>query len=220
MTTERGQPCELPLQTRLAPITTIDVDARTVECIWTTGATVRRTRWSGWDTVVPFDEELVVSDEAIDLSRLKLGAPLLDSHAAWSLDMVRGVVEKAWLVDGKGYAILRFPEKGTDEKADRLFELVRQNIIRNISVGYSINQARIIEPEKKGEIERRIIERWTPHELSFVTIPADPKAQVRSDEVRTFPVAIIGRAIPTAISPAEIAAARLRMTARGAGLPA
>lgn len=220
MSNPNAQPDALPLQTRLAPLGSVDVEARTVEVIWTTGATVRRARWVGWETVIPFDEELLVTDEAVDLSRLKSGAPVLDSHNTWCLDAIRAVVEDAWLEKGKGYARLRFPAKGTDEKADRLFDLVQQKIIRNISVGYSINQVRIVEAEKKGEVERRIIERWTPYEVSFVTVPADADSQVRSADSRTFPIAVIGRAIDLAASGVAIAATRLRMNARAAGLKA
>ena len=212
------RPSALPLQTRLAPLGSIDAQARTVEVIWTTGATVRRLRWSGWDTVIPFDEELVVTDEAVDLARLKAGAPVLDSHNTYCLDAVRAVVDDAWIDTGKGYARLRFPSKGTDEKADRLFDLVEQRIIRNISVGYAIDAVRIVDPEKKGEVERRIIERWTPHELSFVSVPADADSQVRSADTRTFPVDIRETVAAQASAAFAIAGARLRMHARAAGL--
>ena len=46
---------------------------RTLEIIWTTGATVRRARWEGWDDYVEYDEELVVSPNAIRLDRINAG---------------------------------------------------------------------------------------------------------------------------------------------------
>jgi hypothetical protein len=46
---------------------------------------------------------------------------------------------------GEGLADIRFPSKGV-EAADRMFAMVDQRIIRNISVGYSIDEV---------EVERR-----------------------------------------------------------------
>ena len=38
-------------------------------------------------------------------------------------------------------------------------------VIRNVSVGYSIERVKVVEPAAKGEVERRIVERWTPLEV-------------------------------------------------------
>lgn len=190
-------PQALPMQTRAAPVTTVDAEARTVEVTWTTGASVRRRRWTGWDTSVPFDEVLTVSRDAVDLTRLNAGAPVLDSHSMWSTYSQVGVVERAWIENGEGRAIVRFPSKGTDENADRIFALVAEGIVRNISVGYSIDKVRVVPPERPGDVEKRIAERWTPHEISFVTVPADAGAQVRSqDDAAVFPIEFTHRALP------------------------
>lgn len=196
--TMRSFPEGLPLQTddidtssaRTRIIdSSINLEARTVDVIFTTGASVRRRRWTGWDSSVPFDEVLVVSREAIDLGRLSRGAPALDSHSMYSSYSQVGVVERAWIEGGEGLATIRFPKAEIDKAADRMFGLVTDRIIRNVSVGYSIDRARVIEAEKKGEVEKRMVERWTPYEISFVTIPADPGAQVRSlDQVARYPV--------------------------------
>jgi phage head maturation protease len=63
-----------------------------------------------------------------------------------------------------------------------MFALVSEGIIRNVSVGYSIDEVRVVAPEKAGEVEKRIVTRWTPFEISFVTIPADAGAQTRALE--------------------------------------
>lgn len=190
-------PQGLPIQTRRAPIaaSAVDVEARTVTVTFSTGAAVRRRRWTGWDSSVPFDEVLLVSERAIDMTRLNLGAPVLDSHSAYSSRTQVGVVERGWIEGGEARALIRFPEAGTDADADRMFNLVRQGIIRNVSVGYSIDEARVIEAEKKGEVEKRVVERWSPHEISFVTVPADAKAQVRSADGESYPL-IVHRAAP------------------------
>jgi hypothetical protein len=58
---------------------------------------------------------------------------------------------------------LRFPKPSVDEAADRLFALVTDGIVRNISVGYRIDKVRVERSERVGEPERWFVERWTPH---------------------------------------------------------
>ncbi|MCA3643603.1 MAG: hypothetical protein IOC63_17465 [Methylobacterium sp.] len=182
----------LPMQIRLAPVASIEAETRTVEVVWTTGASVRRRRWNGFDTAIDYEEILVVSRDAVDLSRLDAGAPVLDSHSQWTTRAIVGVVERAWIDKGEGRAALRFPKPGVDEAADRLFALVTDGIVRNISVGYRIDKVRVERPERVGEPERWFVERWTPHELSFVAVGADPGAQVRAaDEAPSFPFELV-----------------------------
>jgi hypothetical protein len=186
-------PVALPMQLRRAPIlpTTVNTEARSVDVVFTTGAAVRRRRWTGWDTSVPFDEILEVSDRAVDLTRLNAGAPALDSHSVWSSHSQVGVVERAWIEGKEGKATIRFPREGLDQAADRMFGLITDGIIRNVSVGYSIERVKVVEPAAKGEVEQRIVERWTPLEVSFVTVPADPRAQVRAADQANYPVEIV-----------------------------
>jgi hypothetical protein len=188
----------LPMQTRLAPVSSIDAEARTIGLVWTTGASVRRRRFD-WDSMrtVNYDEVLIVSDKAVDLSRLNAGAAVLDSHNAYTTQAQVAVVERAAVRDGEGIATIRFPKPGVDESADRLFALVADRIVRNVSVGYSIDKVRIEKSETAGEVEKWFVERWTPYELSFVTIGADPGAQVRADQPdRLFPLEITNRVKP------------------------
>lgn len=186
-------PVALPMQLRRAPIlpATVNTEARSVDVVFTTGAAVRRRRWTGWDTSVPFDEILEVSDRAVDLTRLNAGAPALDSHSVWSSHSQVGVVERAWIEGKEGKATIRFPREGLDQAADRMFGLISDGIIRNVSVGYSIERVKVVEPATKGQVEQRIVERWTPLEVSFVTVPADPRAQVRAADQASYPVEIV-----------------------------
>ena len=186
-------PVALPMQTRREPIlpATVNSESRSVDVVFTTGAAVRRRRWTGWDSSVPFDEILEVSNAAVDLSRLNAGAPALDSHSVWSSHSQVGVVERAWIEGKEGRATIRFPREGLDPAADRMFGLISDGIIRNVSVGYSIERAKVVEPATRDEVERRIVERWTPLEVSFVTVPADPRAQVRAADQASYPVEII-----------------------------
>ncbi|HWW46553.1 MAG TPA: HK97 family phage prohead protease [Xanthobacteraceae bacterium] len=203
-------PVSLPLQTRVNPVESVDAQARKVEVVFTTGAAVRRRRYTGWETSVPFDEILTVSREAVNLERLNAGAPALDSHSIWSTFSQVGVIESARIDGGKGLATIRFPSKGVDERADRMFSLVAEGIIRNVSVGYTLNEVRVETPEKVGEVEKRIATRWTPHEISFVTVPADAGAQVRSADTMDLYPCIVTRS-----SSHAAALARMRMRQLG-----
>jgi len=211
----RKMPEALPLQVRRQEISrdSIDTEARTVTLVFTTGATVRRRRYAGWDTVVPFDETLVVSNAAIDLSRMNAGAPVLDSHSTYTTFSQVGVVERAWIEGKEGKATVRFPSAGIDERADRMFGLVADGIIKNVSVGYSIDKIRVVEAEKKGQVEQHIVERWTPSEISFVTVGADAGAQVRS-AASSFPIEFASRGSGSATA----AQARMRMRAKALGV--
>src|SRR5512147_1996132 len=88
---------DLPLQTRAdvrLQAETIDAEARTVEVVWSTGATVRRRDlWTG----KRYDEVLSLDPRHVDLTRLNNGAPLLNTHGAFDLAGVIGVVERAWI---------------------------------------------------------------------------------------------------------------------------
>lgn len=157
----------------------IDEENRTVEVVWTTGARARQ--WN-WDLGGEILEELEVSSKAINMERLGSGsAPFLNMHCGWSLSSILGVVERAWIVEGKeGRAIIRFPKD--DEDIDKIWNLVKQRIICNISVGYSVEEYE--KYEEDGKFIYRAI-KWTPVELSAVTVPADANANVRAQETRT-----------------------------------
>jgi len=188
----------LPMQTRLAPVSSIDAEARSIDLVWTTGAAVRRRKYD-WESgrILNYDEILVVSEKAVDLSRLNSGAAVLDSHNVWSTQSQVAVVERASIDGGEGKASVRFPKAGVDEAADRMFALVADKIVRNVSVGYAIDKVRIEKSEQAGDVEKWFVERWTPYEISFVTIGADPGAQVRSEPPdRLFPFEITNRVKP------------------------
>ncbi|MCR6672193.1 hypothetical protein [Devosia ginsengisoli] len=173
----------LPMQVRaLASTNLVDPDKRTVEVVFATETPVRRRRYEGWDRVVDFEEILTISKSAIDFTRLNAGAPVLDSHMRYSTAAQVGVVDKAWIDGHEARALVRFAGAGVDEAADRLFALIAEGIVRNTSVGYTLQKIRIIEPEKRGDLQKVIAQRWTPSEISFVTVPADPRSGVRAED--------------------------------------
>lgn len=163
----------LPMQTRAMPVTSINEAARTVDICWTTGARVRRYDWSR-DRY--YYEELEVSAEAIDMSRLMAGAPLLNTHNRYELEDVIGVVERAWIENGQGMATVRFSERA---EVEPIYRDVVSGIIRNVSVGYSLNKITIIEGEADLPIYRATS--WQPFELSLVPVGADQHTGTRAE---------------------------------------
>lgn len=164
-------------QTRVASFepSNINEEERTLEIVWTTGAAVRR--WD-WETGKEYIEILMVNEDAIDLTRLNKGASFLNMHNSYTLDAIIGVVERAWITNGEGRAIIRFPKD--DPNIDRLWNLFRQGIIRNISVGYEVLE--YIETFTEDGTRILTAARWTPLELSAVTVPADAGAGVRKKD--------------------------------------
>lgn len=150
----------------------VDIEQRTAELTWTTGAKGRR--WS-WD-VGSYMEELEVSEKAVRLERLNNGAPLLNAHSAYDLDDVIGVVERAWIEGNEGKAIVRFSQR---EEADAIFRDVKDGILRNISVGYAVHRYEVAE-EEDDKLPTYIARDWEPMELSLVPIGFDDGAKIRS----------------------------------------
>lgn len=163
------------LHTRAAFIpTTLDEASRTVELTWSTGAQVRKTDY--WEEQ-NWIEELSMDTAHVNLDRLNNGAPLLANHSSWSLNDVIGVVEKAWIQDGEGRALVKFSERA--EIAPIIAD-VKAGILRNISVGYNIKCLER-QPDLQDGIPVYLAIDWEPMEISLVTIPADAGAQVRSE---------------------------------------
>lgn len=172
--TARTETHETPMQQIRALVRegSIDVEARTVELIWTTGA--RGHRWS-WD-VGSYMEELEVSEQAVRLDRLNNGAPLLNTHKAYDLGDVIGVVERAWLEGEAGHALVRFSKR---DDADKIFQDVVDKILRKISVRYAVHRYQITEDAEDKVPTYRAVD-WEPLELSVVPIPFDDGATIRS----------------------------------------
>lgn len=107
------------------------------------------------------------------------GAPFLDTHRAYSLDGILGVVVEgsAKIENGQGIATIRFSERA---EVDPIFRDVKAGIIRNVSCGYRVHKYEIEKNDGEPEIWRAVD--WEPLEISAVPIGADPGAHVRSDD--------------------------------------
>jgi HK97 family phage major capsid protein/HK97 family phage prohead protease len=120
---------------------------------------------------------------AVDLERLSSGrANLLVNHdpADWV-----GVIESA-RIDAKdkvGRATVRF---GSSARATEVFNDVRDGILSSVSVGYRRMDMKLTRTSEEDGDEYTVT-RWTPFEVSLVTIPADETVGVgRSGDEAKF----------------------------------
>jgi hypothetical protein len=181
------------LLTRQATLTpaTFNAERRSVQVIWSTGAPVQRYDFEG-----PFTERLDMSPEAVDLSELR-GAPLLNSHDRFDIRQILGVVEDPSVDGSRGIATVRFSDRPDVQSVMRD---VAGGIISRLSVGYSVQEWQTSKDAKGNRTKTAT--RWTPAEISFTAIGADPGARTRAvtieveipPRVKTRTSAIVPRA--------------------------
>ena len=103
--------------------------------------------------------------DSINFERLNSQAPLLLNHQP---DKIIGVVKRGWLDDKKkrGMVEVKFANNALGKET---LEMVNDGILRNVSVGYSIEKTK--EEQNREGFFRAV--GWTPAEVSVVSIPAD-----------------------------------------------
>jgi len=176
------QRLDIPTQTReaqIAPQTWREAD-NSVELVWTTGARRRAYDWMA-DTL--YDEELAVDDTSVDMSRFESGSvQVLDNHRAGAgTDAILGIAERGWLSNGEGRALIKL-RTSTPDLAAKAAD-VKAGLIRAVSFGYSVQRYDITPAHMRtdgGSVPLYRAVRWTPQEISFVAVPADPNAGTRS----------------------------------------
>lgn len=130
-------------------------------------------RWYG-------PEILDHSDGAVDLSRLNSIGVLLYNH---DRDDVIGRVVEAKIERGRGLAVVEFD---TDQLSETILQKVRCGTLKGVSVGYVVDQWEEVLPGQTSADGRfagpcSIARRWTPYEISIVSVPADASVGVGRD---------------------------------------
>ena len=111
-------------------------------------------------------EILECTSSAMRSKRLRSGANLLCDHN--TKDVV-GVVESVEIgADRVARAVVRF---GKSARAEEVWQDVLGGIRRNVSVGYMVHKAVLVE-EADGLETYRVTD-WEPFEVSLVSVPAD-----------------------------------------------
>ena len=109
------------------------------------------------------DEVLQHEQQNVRMQRLENNAALLLDHD-WTRQI--GVVERAWLEEGKGRALVRF---GKSSLAEEIFQDVIDGIRQHVSVGYTVHE--YTEDENNAGLIN--VTDWEPLEISIVSVPAD-----------------------------------------------
>ena len=165
----KRQALDGPLLVRAAslePTAIIDEDSRRVRVSFSSEMPVLRT--SFFDE--PWVEVLGHGADEVDMERISSGtAPLLYNHDARNRANHIGVVERAWIENGRGYAEIRL---STRPEVQGIWDDVRSSIINNLSVGYQIRERTLTRSIEDAPSEYRVTH-WCPLELSLVTIGAD-----------------------------------------------
>ena len=112
------------------------------------------------------------ADGACDLSRLNEIGVVLFNH---DRDKVIGKIENAWIEENRGKAKIKFD---SDDDAKVIMEKVATGTLKGVSVGYVIDNYEVVEKGKTSTDGRfegpcYIARKWTPLEISIVSIPAD-----------------------------------------------
>ena len=118
----------------------------------------------------------------MNLDRLNQIGCVLFNH---DRDRVIGKVRRAWLEESRGLAEIEFDK---DEESEKIYQKVLCGTLRGVSVGYVVDEWEDVR-EKNTSSDGRftgpcsIATRWTPMEISIVSVPADPTVGVgRSQE--------------------------------------
>lgn len=146
---------------------TYDAATRSVEAIFSTG--VRRSTWFGF-------EELEVSAEGCDISRVALGqVRALDHHNDRAIDAVVGSVTEARFEGANLVGRIVFAETARGREVEGM---VARGELTGVSPGYTIEAMELVGIVDDRNVWR--VTRWTLCEVSFVSVPADANAGVRS----------------------------------------
>lgn len=144
---------------------TVDAASRSISVVAYSGDVVQRLDpWTG----EVYSLRLGLAEGQVRLNR-RAGAPVLDSHASYSIRDQIGVVERAWVENGRLLARLRFSER---DDVDPIWRDIRSGIVRNVSVGV------LIYRREKSADGIWLATDWEPMEISVVPVPADPQATV------------------------------------------
>lgn len=127
-----------------------------------------------------FGTEILCHDEGcVNLDRFNNGlGTLLFNH---NRSAVVGHIDKVWIEDNRGKAIVRFDE---DDESEKIYQKVLKGTLQGVSVGYSISRyEELIDSDSKSSNGRftgpgYVITDWEPLEISIVSVPADPSVGI------------------------------------------
>lgn len=164
-------------QARITPaqIRTVDENSRTVELSFS--SELPYDRWYG--------PEILSHDEgACDLKRLlEVGTVLFTHGKDPNLGRIPiAKIDKAWVdsSEHRAKALITFDD---DEDSDKIFQKVKKEMLKGVSVGYTVGSWEEVAAGKTSSNGRftgpaYIALRWEPLEISLEPTPADPSVGV------------------------------------------
>lgn len=151
-----------------------DPETRIFECVAATDTPVRAYRADGWN-VVEVDEVLTISQEAIANWDRIPGTSIQIEHMPFLPDSV-GVIRAARIEGGQLVLTCQLSSRAD---VDDLAQDVADGIIQNFSVYANLLDQSDPE-ERDGDVPLVTVRSWSLLELSFVAVPADQNARLRS----------------------------------------
>ncbi|EPX78402.1 prohead protease/major capsid protein fusion protein [Salipiger mucosus] len=189
----------LDLFTRRAAFrpTTLDRENRTVRVTVSTGAAVQRRGYI---------ERLTLPDP-----QSIVGLPVLNSHRQDGLDNLLGRVVAAGVDDAGLWADVQI-----SQRAEWLLGEIEAGIVTSASIGYRQGAATRSTDPATGQPVRTIVPEIS--EISFVPVPADKGATIRSNQVENDEITVDENATETREDDRAQTRAAIRQIARSAGM--
>ena len=130
-----------------------------------------------------YDHTEVLDHKGIQLDRLNDIGVVLYNH---NRDKVIGKVKKAWVEENRGLATIELDD---DDFSTEIYKKVESGTLKGVSVGYSIDTWEEVKAGKESTDGFAgpcyIARKWTPYEISIVSIPADGTVGVGRSEENT-----------------------------------
>ena len=130
-----------------------------------------------------YDHTEVLDHKGVQLDRLNDIGVVLYNH---NRDKVIGKVKKAWVEENRGLAVIELDD---DEFSTEIYKKVESGTLKGVSVGYSIDTWEEVKAGKESTDGFAgpcyIARKWTPYEISIVSIPADGTVGVGRSEENT-----------------------------------
>ena len=120
-----------------------------------------------------FGLEILSHDpDAVDLSRLNEIGVVLFNH---NVGQVCGKILRAWIENERGQAEIEFD---TDDAAELIYQKVKSGTLKATSVRYSVDAWEEVAAGKQSADKKftgpcSVARKWTPLEISIVSVPAD-----------------------------------------------
>lgn len=151
-----------------ASIREVEGEERTVELSFSS-----EEPYSRWWGVEILDH----AEGCVDLGRLGSIGCVLFNH---NRDAVIGKILKVWEEGRRCHARIQFDD---DPDSEVIYRKVQGGTLKGVSVGYVVDSWEEVMPGKKSADGRftgpcEVARKWTPFEVSIVSVPADPTVGV------------------------------------------